>query len=120
MNTYYLVNLYYEYNVAGITNLLNNSLLNNSLLNQTNQINIITGTILVPLTQIQANILDYMIRVNRIDKFIKLTILSYITINQETYNANYEMLNDKYYKVNNTTIQQYNVITSIGNILHQK
>ena len=105
MNTYYLVNVYYEYNIFNFYNLSNN---------------ILSGSILLPLTQIQANTLDYMIKMNRIERFTKLNILGYNIINQETYNINYEMLNDKYYKINNNTIQQYNIITSIGNILQQK
>jgi hypothetical protein len=78
------------------------------------------GIIQIPLTQQQATTLDNMIKMNRIDRFSKLNIMSYCAINHDTYNTLYELLNEKYYKINNITIPQYNVILLIGNILNQK
>ena len=98
INSYYVVNLYYE----------------------TTNFNYMNGMIQIPLTQQQATTLDNMIKMNRIDKFSKLIIMSYCEINQSTYNTLYELLNEKYYKVNNNTIPHYNIILSIGNILNQK
>jgi hypothetical protein len=96
---YYLVNLYYECN-----NVYNN----------------LTGTIMIPVTQIQSSILNQMIRTNRIDKFSRLNILSYYSINIDTYNIHCELLNDKYYILNNILVPQYNIIIFLGNILNQK
>ena len=98
MNSYYVVNIYYE----------------------TTNFNYMNGMIQIPLTQQQATTLDNMIKMNRIDRFSRLNIMSYCAINYDTYNTLYELLNEKYYKINNITIPQYNVILSIGNILNQK